>query len=50
MGIAVFDIGKTNVKLSLVEAGDIRHNLVALNRWCPARLIRITTRLPCGHS
>jgi sugar (pentulose or hexulose) kinase len=35
MGIAVFDIGKTNVKLSLVEAGDIRHNLVALNKVVP---------------
>jgi sugar (pentulose or hexulose) kinase len=35
MGIAVFDIGKTNVKLSLVEAGVICHTLAAPNKALP---------------
>ena len=32
MAIAVFDIGKTNAKLSLVELGAIRHALSTPNR------------------
>ena len=35
MAIAVFDIGKTNVKLSLVEGGAIRRTLSAPNRTLP---------------
>ena len=35
MAIAVFDVGKTNVKLSLVEAGAIRETLSAPNRVLP---------------
>lgn len=36
MAVVVFDVGKTNVKLSLVEAGAIRHSLSAPNRPLPA--------------
>jgi L-fuculokinase len=35
MAIVVFDVGKTNVKLSLVEAGAVRHTLSAPNRTLP---------------
>ena len=35
MAIAIFDVGKTNVKLSLVEAGAIRETLSAPNRVLP---------------
>ena len=35
MAIAIFDVGKTNVKLSLVEAGAIRQTLSAPNRVLP---------------
>ena len=35
MAVAVFDIGKTNVKLSLVEGGAIRRTLSAPNRTLP---------------
>ena len=35
MAIAVFDIGKTNRKLSLVDAGAIRHTVAAPNRSLP---------------
>ena len=36
MAIAVFDIGKTNMKLSLVDAGAIRHTLAKPNVSLPA--------------
>lgn len=35
MAIVVFDIGKTNIKLSLVEAGEIRHTLSTPDRSLP---------------
>lgn len=35
MAIVVFDIGKTNIKLSLVEAGAIRRTMSAPNRSLP---------------
>lgn len=35
MAVVVFDIGKTNIKLSLVEAGEIRHTLSAPDRSLP---------------
>jgi sugar (pentulose or hexulose) kinase len=35
MAIVVFDVGKTNVKLSLVEAGAIRHTISAANHPLP---------------
>nr|WP_298685000.1 FGGY family carbohydrate kinase [uncultured Dongia sp.] len=36
MAIVVFDIGKTNIKLSLVEAGEIRHTVSTPDRSLPA--------------